>query len=173
VGSTEVRLRDNRAVVLRALLVEDSEKLFEMYSSLSEETLRWAMPPYTREIIDRWMNNLPHCITLVAVYGDRIVGHATVFKSPHPRRKGVADFGIYIHQDFQNVGLGTAMVSKLLESAKKERLHRLELGVIAENTRAVRLYKKFGFEVEGVSKDWYFGGDGKYHDFVAMGLILE
>jgi RimJ/RimL family protein N-acetyltransferase len=47
------------------------------------------------------------------------------------------------------------------------------LTVVAENARAVRLYEKFGFKVEGVLKDAYFGEDGKYHDELAMALILE
>jgi putative acetyltransferase len=169
----EVRLKDGRIVVMRSMHAEDENKLFEMFSSLSEDAVRWGMPPYSREVIKRWISNLPHCIAIVAVHGVRIVGQGSIYKIPHPRRKGVADLGIYIHQDFQNVGLGTAMVSKLLESAKRERLHKLELGVIAENTPAIRLYEKFGFKVEGVLKDWYFGDDGKYHDHVAMGLILE
>jgi RimJ/RimL family protein N-acetyltransferase len=80
---------------------------------------------------------------------------------------------MYLHQDFHNVGLGAAMLPKLLELARREGLHRVGLTVVAENARAVRLYEKFGFKVEGVLKDAYFGEDGKYHDELAMALILE
>ena len=45
--------------------------------------------------------------------------------------------------------------------------------VVAENARAVRLYEKFGFKVEGVLKDAYFGDDEKYRDELVMGLIFE
>lgn len=79
----------------------------------------------------------------------------------------------YIHQDFQNVGLGTAMLAKLIELAKKEGLHRIGLNVVADNKRAVRLYQKMGFKIEGVMKDAYFGEDGKYHDMLVMGLLLN
>ena len=64
------------------------------------------------------------------------------------------------------------MLTKLIELAKKEGLHRIGLDVIADNKRAIQLYQKFGFKIEGVKKDAYFGEDGKYHDELVMGLIL-
>jgi RimJ/RimL family protein N-acetyltransferase len=70
------------------------------------------------------------------------------------------------------VGLGTAMLSKLIDLAKKEGLHRVGLTVVADNKPAINLYKKFGFKTEGAKKDAYFGEDGKYHDEIMMGLIL-
>jgi putative acetyltransferase len=78
---------------------------------------------------------------------------------------------MYLHQDFQNVGLGTAMLSRLLELAEKVKLHRISLTVIADNYIAVHLYEKFGFITEGVMRDAYLGDDGKYHDEIVMGLI--
>jgi len=64
------------------------------------------------------------------------------------------------------------MLTKLLELAEKEKLHRIELSVIVDNKQAINLYKKFGFKVEGVKKDAYLGEDEKYHDELVMGLIL-
>lgn len=64
------------------------------------------------------------------------------------------------------------MTERLLQIAKKEGMHKIELTVVADNKVAISLYRKFGFEVEGVSKDSFFGSDGKYHHIVHMGLIL-
>jgi RimJ/RimL family protein N-acetyltransferase len=152
--------------------MEDKEKLIGMYASLSSEAVRWGMSPYTKEVIERWLSNLQNLIVLVALYDDKIVGHAQIFKFPHPRRKGACDLAIYLHQDFHNVGLGTAILTKLIELAKKERLHRIGLSVIADSKLAVHLYQKLGFKIEGVMKDAYLGEDGKYHDEIVMGLIL-
>jgi putative acetyltransferase len=116
------------------------------------------------------MQNL---IPLAAFYGDRIVGHAQIYKLPHSRRKGTGDIVMYLHQDFHNIGLGTAMFKELLELAKKEGMHRISLHVIADNKRAIHLYEKFGFKVEGVMKEAYLGEDGKYHDELIMGLLFS
>jgi putative acetyltransferase len=171
---TTVTLKDGRKVVIRKYKTEDKMKLVTMYESLSEEALLWALPPYTRERIERgWLSNLENLLIIVALSGDRVVGHAQVFKFPHQRRKGTADLLIYLHQDFHNVGLGTIMLAKLVELARKEKMHRIGLHVVTENRPAVRLYEKMGFRVEGTMRDSYLGKDGKYHDEFAMGLILQ
>lgn len=166
-------LKDGRVVRIRELRMEDKEKFIEMYESLSHEIVRWGMPPYDREVVGRWLGSLSSLIALLAWHDGKIVGHAQVFKFPRARRKGTGDLVIYLHQDFHNVGLGTAMLSGLLRRAKSERMHRISLEVVADNECAVHLYKKVGLKVEGVLKDAYFGEEGKYHDELAMALILE
>jgi putative acetyltransferase len=145
-----------------------------MYASLSKEALRWAAPPYTRERLERgWLSNLQNLLILIALYKGKMVGHVQIFRFSDPRRKGTGDLVIYLHQDFHNVGLGTAMLTKLIELARKEKLHKISLHVVSDNENAVHLYRKRGFRTEGVIRDSYFGEDGKYHDQLAMGLILE
>jgi RimJ/RimL family protein N-acetyltransferase len=167
-------LKDGRKIDIQEFNMEDREKLFRFYESLSDEALRWGMPPYTRDRLERgWMSNLQNLIPIVAFCGDRVVGHAQIFRFPHERRKGIGDLVIYLHQDFHNAGLGTAMISELLKLARKERLHRIGLHVVADNKIAVHLYEKLGFKVEGILKDSYLGEDREYCDELAMGLILE
>jgi RimJ/RimL family protein N-acetyltransferase len=168
-----VELKDGRTVLVRGIDEDDKEKLVQMYASLSSETLRWGMPPYTREAVERWLSNLSDLILIVAVDGDKIVGHSHIRKFPHARRRGTGDLVIYIHQNFHNVGLGTEMLRRLLKLAKEQGLHRIGLSVIGDNKRAIHVYEKVGFKIEGVLRDAYFGEDGKYHDEIEMGLILS
>ena len=168
----KVTLKDGRVVKLRFLTADDKEKLFRMFSLLSEEALEWSGAPYTSDSILRWVNNISNMIPLVAENQSRIVGYAAIGKSPIPRKKGNADLAVYLHQDFHSVGLGTAMTEKIIELARKEKVHRIELTVVKENNAAIRLYEKFGFKLEGLSKDAFYGKDGKYHDIISMGLIL-
>jgi putative acetyltransferase len=131
------------------------------------------MAPYTKDVIERWMKDLPNMIPLVSEYQGKIIGQAVIHKLPHPCKKGIGELSIYLHDDFQNVGLGTALTKKILKLAKNEKMHKIELGVVAENKIAMHLYEKCGFQVEGRSKDNFCGRDGKYHDAVKMGLILS
>jgi RimJ/RimL family protein N-acetyltransferase len=171
---TDAKLKDGRIVVIKSFKLEDKEKLIAMYESLSGDALRWALPPYTRERIESgWLSNLQNLIAIVAFYKDKIVGHAQIFKFPHPRRRGTGDLVIYLHQDFHNVGLGTLMLAKLLELARNEGMHKIGLRVVVDNSRAVHLYQKFGFQVEGRIKESYFGEDKNYHDELVMGLTLS
>ena len=168
-----IKLKNGRTLLIREFQIEDKQKFIKMYESLSAEAVHWGMPPYNRERLEKgWLSNLQNLISIVAFYNDKIVGHAQIFKFPHPRLKATGDLIVYLHQNFHSVGLGTAMLSKLIELAKKEGLHRIGLTVVADNKSAINLYKKFGFKIEGVKRDAYFGEDGKYHDEIVMSLML-
>lgn len=168
------RLKDGRRVIVRDFRPSDKEELIRFYESLSGLALRWALPPYTRERLESgWLRNLENVIILLALHEKRVVGHAQIFRFPNPRRKGVGDLLIYLHQDYHNQGLGTVMLGQLLRLARNEGLHRLGLHVVADNRLAVHLYEKLGFRTEGVLRDSYFGEDDRYHDEIAMGLTLS
>ena len=54
------------------------------------------------------------------------------------------------------MGLGTVMLIKLLQLAKKDGMHRIALHVVADNKRAVHLYEKLGFKIEGFFERFVF-----------------
>ena len=41
----KVKLKDGKTVLIREFRMEDKEKLIEMYESLSDEAVRWGLPP--------------------------------------------------------------------------------------------------------------------------------
>ena len=167
-----IRLADGREVVLRLLRFDDKGLLLKMFASMSEDALIWSNPPYDEQKIDRWMSGSKTGLSLVALSEGRLVGIAAVYQFPRPRMKGVGEMMIYIHQDFHGAGLGTEMTDRLLSLAKNKGLHRIGLEVVEDNKAAVRLYKKFNFEIEGVMKDAYFGADHKYHNMLVMGILF-
>jgi RimJ/RimL family protein N-acetyltransferase len=171
--SQKVELKDGREMTLRLLKLEDRDRLLHLFSTMSDKALEWGMPPYTEETIDRWISNIERLIPLIAVYQDQIVGYATIFKHIHPRERGVADLGIYLHQDFQSVGLGTIMSEMIIAVAEEQGLHRIGLHVVEDNTAAMKLYKKLGFKVEGTLVDAYYGADEKYHNMLVMGVVFQ
>jgi RimJ/RimL family protein N-acetyltransferase len=168
-----VRLKDGREVAIRPLTTADNDKMYEMFASMSEEALRWGMPPYTRERIERWMRNIENLIILGAEHDRRLIGYAQIHKGSNPRRRGTVGLAIYLHQDYHGVGLGTEMVGLLLEAAEEHGVHKVNLDTVADNEAAIRLFEKMGFEVEGRIRDSYRGLDGGYHDIIAMGKILQ
>lgn len=170
--SKKFELKDGREVTLRLLEINDRERLLNLFSTMSEKALEWSMPPYSEVTIDRWLSNFERLIPLIAIYQNRIVGYAAIFKHAHTRERGVADFGIYLHQDFQKIGLGTIMSENILCIAKDQGLHRIGLHVVEDNVVAVNLYKKLGFVIEGTIRDAYYGQDEIYHNMLVMGLLM-
>lgn len=166
------KLKDGRAVSIRSFERDDFEGLVAMFQGLSAEALQFGSPPYDRPRLERWASNLESKILFIALDGKRVVGVATIVGSALYRLKGIGTFATYIHQDYQNQGLGTQLTSSILEEARKKNFHRVSLEVVADNAAAVRAYEKAGFVREGRMKDAFFGGDRKYHDNLTMGIIL-
>ena len=171
--SWSVRLKDGRMVNLRFLTPEDKSNVLKMFSSMSSAALRWSLPPYDAKWIDRKIREIKNLIPLIAVHDERVIGFCTIAKSSHARRKGVGGIGIFLHQDFHNVGLGSAMMELALDLAKKQGLCRLSLEVVEGNRAASRLYEKVGFEIEGRLRSSFLGDDNKYYDSLIMGILLD
>src|SRR6266704_2187937 len=68
-------LKDGRRVRLRTYKPSDKEGLVSMYAGLSQESLRWSMPPYNRERIERMTSDLENRIIVLGFDGQNVVGH--------------------------------------------------------------------------------------------------
>ncbi|MBA7618618.1 Mycothiol acetyltransferase [subsurface metagenome] len=169
----KVELKDGREITIRPLTPEDNEKIYEMFAAMSEEALRWSMAPYTRERIERWMSNIENLILLGAEHDRSLIGYAQLHRETHPRRRGMAELSVYLHQDYHGAGLGTAITQTLLQEARAQGVHKVNLGTVDENETAIRLFTKLGFEQEGRLRDCFYSDDNLYHDIIMMGLILD
>jgi len=62
---------------------------------------------------------------------------------------------IAVHPNYRNQGLGTVFLRKLLSISKNEGMVRVLLEVRESNLQAIKMYKKFGFKVDGIRKKYY------------------
>ena len=69
-------------------------------------------------------------------------------------------------------GLGRRLIEPTLEAARAFPLARVELAVRADNERAIALYRKVGFEVEGRRRRAMLV-DGVYYDDIIMALLFD
>jgi putative acetyltransferase len=83
----------------------------------------------------------------------------------------VGQLGMAVRDDWQGKGVGTALMQAAIDLADKWlNLSRLELEVYTDNEPAVRLYQKFGFEIEGTAIQYAFR-DGQYVDLYLMARL--
>lgn len=165
-------LKDGRKVLVRPLELADKEAVVAFYASLSPQALRWSLPPYDRARVERFFSAPEQLIGVVGEAEGKIVGHLHIFRFVS-RMSHVGELIIYLHQNYANVGLGSALMREGLELAKARGLRRVQLSVIAANANAIHLYEKLGFHREGERPGSYLGEDGRYYDSVDMGLILS
>ena len=108
----------------------------------------------------------------VAVLEDvTVIGCAGLTVCSNPRMRHVGSVGLYVHTDYQNQGVGTALMKVLLDLADNWlMLVRVELEVFADNARAIHLYEKFGFEKEALLR-MSVVRDGQYWDNYKMARL--
>jgi L-phenylalanine/L-methionine N-acetyltransferase len=113
----------------------------------------------------------PNSRNLVAEADGRIVGSIGLFREPAHRRSHAASIGMAVHDDFAGRGVGTALMAAVVDLADRWwNIRRLELNVYADNARAIALYERFGFQREGLMRD-YAWRDGAYVDSLAMARL--
>lgn len=83
-------------------------------------------------------------------------------------------YGLFIHGDYQNKGLGKLLLSTLIDKVKKDYpdLEQISLSVVSNNTSGIKLYSNLGFEKYGVEINALKDGD-KYFDENLMVLFLR
>lgn len=101
----------------------------------------------------------------------RLVGYLGVYGGSYKRNRHSAYIVTGILQEYAGRGLGKQLFEALEEWAMQHKLHRLELTVMCHNERAVHLYQKMGFEIEGVKRD-SLQVEGRYVDEYYMAKIL-
>lgn len=106
-----------------------------------------------------------------AVDDDQVVGWCDVFPESNPRQSHRGGLGMGILPKYRGHGIGSRLLEKVIQRAKEYGLEKIELNVYTSNIAAIGLYRKFGFEDEGVIKK-YRKLDGEYFDCLAMAKFL-
>ena len=112
-------------------------------------------------------------LRLVAVQAGEVLGSCTLEQYARSRQSHVGSIGMGVAVAWQGKGVGTQLLGAALEVADNwMNLHRVELTVYVDNEPAQALYRKFGFEVEGVLRD-YALRDGQFVDTVSMARLRQ
>jgi phosphinothricin acetyltransferase len=124
--------------------------IYRHYVEHSTATFDTAAPGETF-MADKFghMADLDHPV-LVAERGDRLLGYAyaSVYR-PRPAYRFTCEDTIYCAPDAQGQGVGTALLTRVIEAAQVFGFKQM-IGVItAEGNGSIRLHEKFGFREVG------------------------
>jgi putative acetyltransferase len=123
-------------------------------------TIEWVRQLMQREIT----------ASLVVEKEDRLIGNASLMRGKD-RTAHSASIAIIVHDHYVCQGVGSALMAALLDLADNWfGLRRVSLTVNADNARGIALYKKFGFEIEGVLRGEVLR-DGIFIDSFAMARL--
>lgn len=124
--------------------IRDFERVTEMYAVFAPKPASQGLPPADDEVCADWVKGLLKIGENLAARRDqRIIGHAALIPDP---KRDAAEFVIFVHQDFRNLGIGTELSKAALERAKALGFRSVWLTVAITNFVAIRLYRKLCFE---------------------------
>ena len=112
-------------------------------------------------------------VELVAIIDGQIVGSAGVSAVRSWRKVAHrARFGISILKEFWGTGIGRVLMDASIDCARRAGYTQLELEVVADNERAVSLYRRAGFVEFGRNPRGYKSASAGYQELVYMRLEL-
>jgi L-phenylalanine/L-methionine N-acetyltransferase len=170
--------QDRKVMSLESLKIrraeaDDCDAVYEMFTGSTVYSGTLQLPYPSREYWRRRLSeNTDSVYYLVATIEGRIIGMAHVATSPNrPRRSHAGAIGISVHEEWQGKGVGKELMRAIVDLADNWlNLTRLELEVYADNEAAIRLYERFGFEVEGRLRQHALR-DGQFVDSIVMGRL--
>jgi RimJ/RimL family protein N-acetyltransferase len=107
----------------------------------------------------------------VALDGARVIGWCDISSLNRPVFAHAGILGMGVVDGYREQGVGTALISATLAAAKAAALTRVELTLHQHNLRAMKLYEKMGFVVEGVKRRGVCI-DGEFEDLICMALLF-
>jgi acetyltransferase len=155
---TRAIIEGGMEITIRPIRPEDEPAVVSFHQELSDRTVMFryfhAMHLSQRVAHERLLrvcfNDYDRELALVAEGKrpesgeDFILGIGRLSKEPG---RNEAEFSIIIADKWQNQGLGTQLLERLVDVAKKENLERVTATILAENIEMQKIAEKLGFKI--------------------------
>ena len=147
---TDVSIRypklSDAAEMLRYINTLSKEETFILFQgeqlTISEET------KFVRTLVKKIKES--KIVTLLVFHNDMLIGNSGITMK-EKAEKHVGDFGISIAKEFRGQGIGKLLMKFVLEQGEQhlDNFEICTLGCFSDNTCAMEMYKKFGFQPFG------------------------
>jgi RimJ/RimL family protein N-acetyltransferase len=114
----------------------------------------------------------PNVAVFVAETQAGVVGRLSIARDRGSHSRHVAELGLMVSALARRRGIGSALMNEAIKWARGVGVIKLELIVFPHNEPAIALYRKLGFQEEGLIRRRYLIGD-RYVDAMLMGLDLD
>ena len=168
----------NNTYIIREAVPDDAEKMISYLNQVGGESdnllhggNEFLVPVEGVKRKLAMSKDSDNSIVLIALENEQIIARAELEGYYAQRIRHRAKFSISVKKAYWDQGIGTEMIKKIIEQAKKMNIRIIELEVITDNVRAVALYHKMGFTDIGIYKD-YFYVNGIFKDAIVMQKIL-
>ena len=144
----ETKLKDGTKVLLRPMVAEDQDALYEFFKAVSKEEARYLRDDVkSRLLIESWAKNLDYSKTLpiLAIKDDIIIADATINRRRSGWKWHLGTVRIFVHKDYRKLGLGELMVDELARIAYRLGIEKLILEIPDTSVATINAFTKAGF----------------------------
>ena len=175
-----ILLNNGKSALIRNADESDGNAVFEVFNRTHEETDYLLSYPdensFDPEGEAQFLKEKATSLNeteLVAIVDGKIVATAGIESVGKKYKvKHRADFGISVLKEYWGLGLGKALTKACIQCAKDAGYDQVELNVVAENNRAISLYRSFGFVEYGRNPRGFNSKTEGYQELVYMLLEL-
>lgn len=144
----ETVLEDVTKLLLRPMVPEDQDALYEFFKAVPREDARCLRDDISsRLLIEKWAKNLNYEKTLpiLAIKDDAIIGDATINRRRFGWKWHLGTVRIFVHKEYRNLGLGRLMIKELVDIAYKLGIEKLIVEIPGLNIAAIHAFNRAGF----------------------------
>jgi putative acetyltransferase len=157
-------------MVVRTARPDEADEIARQYARMAEEGWIAGQPPIdVEERAERFRASIERGATFVLDVDGQLLGHGGLNET---HASGVVTFGMAVMPEARGKGGGRALLEHIVEHARAQGAHKIELEVWVDNGPAISLYATSGFEVEGLRRDHYRRKDGSLRSALIMARML-
>lgn len=146
-------------LIIEEMTSKDIDGVFEVEKSCFEHY--WSKESFKKELTN------DSARYLISKIDDKIVGYVGIWL--------IIDEGhitnVAVHKDYRGQKIGDKLVQALVELCKKNNISSMTLEVRVSNIVAQNLYKKYGFKMAGIRKEYY--SDNKEDAIIMWNQVKE
>jgi RimJ/RimL family protein N-acetyltransferase len=172
-------MSESKAISVRKAEASDAPAIIELRNRILAETafMLWEPGEFQDSVEDEAkrierLNSRDNCLFIVAERDGQLIGHLSAYGGETRRIRHRATIALGVAKEHWSKGAATAMLDLALRWSRERKLRRVELTVHTTNDRAIAVYKRCGFQVEGVRRSSLLV-DGQYVDEYFMAVINE
>ena len=172
-------LKNRGVLLIREVAVEDARALLDYVERISGDSDFLSFGPGEFELAESEEEEfIRKCLAsdsqlyILGLIDDMIVATLNFSGGRRPRVRHSGEFGMSVRRQYWELGIGSLMLDTLIAWAQDTQIvEKINLRVRTDNQRAIRLYERKGFVIEGTSRKEILL-DGSYFDHHWMGLEL-
>src|SRR5512133_2019264 len=172
----EITLKDKSTCRFRPLRKDDEKAFHKFFLTIPDHERMFIKHRVTEpDVIRGWCQNidLGRNVPLLATSGNRVVAAATRHQQLGGWKRHIGRVSVLVVPEQRGRGLARALVSEILELARKLGLERVEAEFIGEQDAAMKMFALLGFGNLVRLEDYVKDMQAISHDYVLMGLNLK